>query len=304
MKPKNAKGRWRGNNIYPNRYAFIYIVPAVVIMLCLCLFPVLVLIYNSFTDLTLVSQDTSFVGLKNFTTILSGPDFYRQFGRTLWFVAAAVGAELVLGFFLAMLFQVAIPFKRVGRTLMILPMVATPVAMSFLWSIMFNPKLGVLNYLLGLAGIPAQLWASAPETALWSIILVDVWMNTPFVFLIFSAGMAALPQDPFEAAIVDGAGFWQTVRHVLLPTIKPVFTVVLMFRVIDSFKVFDLIYALTGGGPGVSTETVNLAVYFKAFKYYRMGEASALALIMYIFVFALSVVIVKRGQLTIVEKKG
>lgn len=299
MKRSKISEKWRGNNIYPNRYAVLYILPAVLFMICLCLFPVLVLIANSFTDLTMVGKEVHFVGLKNFKEILSSQDFYRQFGLTLIYVAASVLTEMVLGFFLALMFQVSVPLKRLARTLMILPMVATPVAMCFLWSIMYNPKMGILNYLLSLFGIGPQLWVSSPGTAIWSIILVDIWMNTPFVFLIFSSGMTALPQDPFEAAIVDGAGSWTLIRSILLPTIKPIFTVVLMFRVIDAFKVFDLIYVLTGGGPGNATETVNIAVYFSAFRYYKMGHASAMALIMYIFVFLLSVVVVKKGKLSL-----
>lgn len=290
------KGHDPTNNIYPNRYLYLYLSPAVILLVSLCLFPLFVLIYNAFTDMSLVKPTTHFVGLENFRQLLTSPDFWRRAKTTAIYVVSAVSVEMVLGFIIALLFQIRLWQKRILRMLIILPMVAAPVAMCFLWSIMYNPKMGILNYLLSLLHIPAQMWASSPKTALFSVLLVEVWMNTPFVFLLLSSGMTALPHELFEAAMVDGADFWQLLRKILLPLLSPVITIAFLFRLMDAFKVFDIIYVLTGGGPGTATETINISIYQTAFQYSRIGPASAQALVLYVFIFFMSYFIVKRGN--------
>lgn len=297
---KNALKRsenYHANNIYPNKYLYYYLTPAVVMLVALCAFPLLVLIYNSFTDMSMVKPVTNFVGLRNFRKLLTNPDFWNRFVTTMKYVVSAVVIEMVLGFAIALLFQIKLRAKKLLRLIIIIPMVAAPVAMCFLWTIMFNPKMGVLNYLLSLVNISPQMWTSSPDTALFSVILVEIWMNTPFVFLLVSSGMTALPQELFEAAVMDGAGFWQMLRKMLLPLLSPVLSIAFLFRLQDSFKVFDIIYVLTGGGPGTATETMNISIYKTAFQYSRIGSASAQALLLYIFVFAMSYFIIKRGNI-------
>ena len=268
-----------------------------VMLVALCAFPLLVLIYNSFTDMSMVKPVTNFVGLRNFRKLLTNPDFWNRFVTTMKYVVSAVVIEMVLGFAIALLFQIKLRAKKLLRLIIIIPMVAAPVAMCFLWTIMFNPKMGVLNYLLSLVNISPQMWTSSPDTALFSVILVEIWMNTPFVFLLVSSGMTALPQELFEAAVMDGAGFWQMLRKMLLPLLSPVLSIAFLFRLQDSFKVFDIISVLTGGGPGTATETLNISIYKTAFQYSRIGSASAQALLLYIFVFAMSYFIIKRGNI-------
>lgn len=287
----------RMNPIYPNKYAWIYVMPAVMLMISMCLFPVFVLIWNSMTDFSLIKPDTHFVGLKNYVEILKTPDFYKALGRSVLYSAGTVTVQMIGGFILAILYQVRFRGKKLLRSVMLIPMVAAPVAIAFLWSIIFNPSMGVLNYLLSLIGIPPQMWTSSTTMALPSIIMVDIWQNTPFVFLIFSSGMAAMPDETFEAAIVDGAGFLQTIRYILIPLMKPVFVTVLLLRTVDSLKAFDLIYTLTSGGPGTSTQTINMLVYLRGFSYFKMGEASAMAFIMYIFIFIIAGTIVRKGKI-------
>ena len=212
---KYNKGRM--NPIYPDKYAWRYVMPAVALMVLMCLFPVFVLIWNSMTDFSLIKPDTHFVGLKNYVEILKTPDFYKALGRSVLYSAGTVTFQIAGGFVLALLYQVKFRGKKFLRSVMLIPMVAAPVAIAFLWSIIFNPSMGVLNYLLSLLGIPSQMWTSSTTMALPSIIMVDIWHNTPFVFLIFSSGMAAMPDETFEAAIVDGAGFLQNIRYVLIP---------------------------------------------------------------------------------------
>lgn len=178
---------------------------------------------------------------------------------------------------------------------MILPMVASPIAVSFLWTIMLHPTSGVVNYLLEMMHLPTSLWISSSKTALASVIMVDVWKNTPYVFLIFSSAMTAMPHDLFEAAVVDGASFWQMIHRILLPLLKPVFTVVLMLKLVDGLKAFDLLYSMTSGGPVTATQTVNVMIYKSAFVRYEMGLASAQAVILYIIIFAVATFIVRIG---------
>ena len=181
---KYNKGRM--NPIYPDKYAWIYVMPAVALMVLMCLFPVFVLIWNSMTDFSLIKPDTHFVGLKNYVEILKTPDFYKALGRSVLYSAGTVTFQIAGGFVLALLYQVKFRGKKFLRSVMLIPMVAAPVAIAFLSSIIFNPSMGVLNYLLSLLGIPSQMWTSSTTMALPSIIMVDIWQNTPFVFLIFS----------------------------------------------------------------------------------------------------------------------
>ena len=293
---KKDKKKVRYSNIYPNHYALVYLGPATLLMIGMCLFPVLVLFYNAFTDFSLLRPMTRFVGFRNFERILlKNPDYLQSLGRTVIYASCTVTLQIIIGFFLALIFQVRMPFRRTTRSIMILPMVASPIAVSFLWTIMLHPTSGVVNYLLQLVNLPTSLWISSSKTALASVIMVDVWKNTPYVFLIFSSAMTAMPHDLFEASVVDGASFVQTIRHILLPLLKPVFTVVLMLKLVDGLKAFDLLYSMTSGGPITATQTVNVMIYKSAFVRYEMGLASAQAVILYIIIFTVATFIVRVG---------
>lgn len=295
LKNKDKK-KTRYSNIYPNRYAFVYIGPATILMIGMCLFPVLVLFYNSFTDFSLLRPMTRFIGFRNFERILfRNPDYLQSLGRTVIYASCTVTLQIIIGFSLVLIFQVRMPFRKTTRSIMILPMVASPIAVSFLWTIMLHPTSGVVNYLLEMMHLPTSLWISSSKTALASVIMVDVWKNTPYVFLIFSSAMTAMPHDLFEAAVVDGASFWQMIHRILLPLLKPVFTVVLMLKLVDGLKAFDLLYSMTSGGPVTATQTVNVMIYKSAFVRYEMGLASAQAVILYIIIFAVATFIVRIG---------
>ncbi|MGI6776802.1 MAG: carbohydrate ABC transporter permease [Acetivibrionales bacterium] len=255
-------------------------------------------VYLSLTDRYLASSDpVQFVGLMNYVNILKDKGFWNAVLVTAIYIFLAVSIELVLGFIMALLFQIEFRGKKIVRSAILLPMVATPIAIAFMWRIMYNPNIGIINYLLSLVNITGIEWVSSQNTALISVILVDIWQWTPFMFLILSSGISALPKDPFEAAIVDGASSIQILKHVMLPLLKPIITIGLVFRLVDSFKSFDTIYVLTGGGPGTATETLNIQVYLNAFKYLKMGHACALSIIMIIIIIFVCNFVVKRGQL-------
>ena len=286
------------SNLYDKKYGYLYITPAVLILVFISILPMFYSIGMSLTNADMVSSEaTRFIGLGNYIEIFTNQRFWAALLRTVIYVVCVVSVEFLIGFVLAVLFQVSFRGKKILRSVIMLPMVATPIAAAYMWRIMYNPNMGIINYLLEKIGITGIKWASDASTALVSTMIVDVWQWTPFLFLIFSSGIAALPSDPFEAAIVDGAGFLQTVRYIMLPLLKPVLTIGLLFRVVDSFKAFDTIYVLTAGGPGTSTETLNLLTFLTGFKHFKIGQACAFSLIMVYIILFICNSIIKRGQL-------
>lgn len=287
----------KGNNLYGKKYAYIYILPGTLVLALLTLGPFIYTLVLSFTDKYLATtKPTEFAGLDNYIQIFTGGDFWTGLLKTIFYVLGSVSVELFIGFAMALLFQLDFKGKRVMRSIIIMPLVAMPIAIAYIWRIIFNPNVGILNYLLSFLGIGGIEWISSPKIALLSVMLVDIWQWTPFIFLILSSGISALPHDPFEAAVIDGANFFQVIKFVLLPHLKPIISIALIFRFVDAFKSFDLIYILTGGGPGNATETLNVHTYLNAFKYMKMGYASAMSIIMIILIITISKYVVKSGD--------
>jgi len=183
-------------------------------------------------------------------------------------------------------------FRASGESgVFVMPMMATPVAIALVWTMMFHPQLGVMNYLLSLVGIPAQLWIFHPATVIPSLVMVETWQWTPLVMLILLGGLAAIPTEPYESALMDGASQWQMFRYITLPMLGPFILVAAIIRTIDAVKSFDIIFAMTQGGPGNASETINLYLYSVAFVYYDVGYGSAIALVFFLLVVALSVLL-------------
>jgi multiple sugar transport system permease protein len=177
-----------------------------------------------------------------------------------------------------------------------MPMMATPVAVSLVWTMMFHPQLGVLNYLLSLVGIAPLAWTYDPATAIPTLVLVEVWFWTPLVMLIVLGGLAGLPREPYESALIDGASDWQMFRHITLPLVWPFIMIALIVRTIDALKVFDTIVVITQGGPGTASETLNYFLYLQAFQFYKIGYASAVVMIFFIIIVALSLLLLYARQ--------
>jgi multiple sugar transport system permease protein len=272
--------------------------PAVVVMALLILFP---LAFNGYMSLlswfVSSAKPPEFVGLRNFLEIF-GRD--ARFWNTLWitakFTLAGVVLQLVLGLAIAVYLHREFRGRGIVRTVMLLPMVSTPVAVALIWVVMFNPSLGVLNYFLGLVGVKPLLWLGHPRTALPSLILMDIWKWTPFMVLILHSGLQSLPVTPFEAARIDGASRWQLFRFITLPLLRPTIAVALIFRTMDSLKTFDTIYVMTEGGPNNATETLNIYVFQTGFKYFHMGYAAALAVILVVFVFVVNLLLIRMRE--------
>ena len=228
-------------------------------------------------DLTL--RGFRVVGAAHYLAVLASERFWDAFGRTLVFTTLSVAGSIVVGMVMALVLNRDFRGARWARTAFLLPMVATPVATSLVWMMMFNPTLGVLNYFLRALGLPPSLWVADPRLAIPAIVLVDVWHFAPFAGLILLAGLRSLPVEPFESAMIDGASRVQTFLRVTLPLLRPVLVVVLMFRTIDALKVFDLIWVMTAGGPGFDSETLYVYAYNQAFKYLEIGYGSAVIVV-------------------------
>ena len=175
-------------------------------------------------------------------------------------------------------------------------MMATPVAISLVWTMMFHPQLGVLNYLLSLVGLPPSSWVYASSTVIPTLVLVETWQWTPLVMLIVLGGIASLPADPYEAAILDGASTWQMFWHITLPLAWPFIVVASVIRMIDALKAFDTIYVITLGGPGTSSETLNILLYQTAFAYYELGYGSAMVVIFFVIILLISLLLLHVRQ--------
>jgi multiple sugar transport system permease protein len=280
------------------RFIALLLLPATSLLLLLTLFPFFSSLGISLMNYSLMTPDKArLIGLGNYLKLLSSLDFWRTVQVTVIFTVAAVGIELALGLLVAVLLHQERRAVGLLRTAYVLPMAVTPVAATFTWRIMYNPSIGVINYLLSLIGIPPQTWLANPSLALPSLIMVDVWQWTPFMLLILMSGLAALPTEPFEAARVDGANEWQSFRDLALPMLRPFILVAVLFRSIDAFKTFDIIYVLTGGGPGYATYTTNLYAFKQGIEYLNMGYAAAIAILMLIAAIIFSRVMLRRTTL-------
>jgi multiple sugar transport system permease protein len=238
-----------------------------------------------------VGSDPLFVGLANYVRLFTDDRFGWAVLRTLYFTAGAVLFPMLLGVFAAVVFAREFPLRGLARTVFILPMMATPVAVGLVWTMMFHPQLGVLNYLLTSAGLPPSSWSYDAGTVIPTLVLVETWQWTPLVMLIVLGGLASLPQEPYEAAKLDGASAWQMFRHISLPLVWPHIMVALVIRTIDALKAFDTIFVISNGGPGTASETINIFLYQTAFAYYDMGYASAMTVVFFALILLVSLVL-------------
>jgi multiple sugar transport system permease protein len=284
---KHATQRLRRGSLYsPGRAGWFLVAPALIILLAMTVFPTVYLLRSSFFSFTLLSSESHFVGLQNYIYDLTNPDIRYSLLITMLFVAIAVGLELVIGLLLALALAPQNLENNIASTLLLLPFAGTPVVSALLWRELLNPNYGWVNYYLQQIGIMRTpvAWLSSPLTAWIALIGLDVWQWMPFVALILMAGLQGLPSDVKEAAIVDGAGGWQLFWHITLPLLRPFIAVAVLLRIVQSFKIFDTVQVLTGGGPGTSTQVINLTIYRVALEDFSIGAASALGIMFLIIV--------------------
>ena len=277
------------------RSYWVFILPAVLIVGAVILFPWVFTLWMSVNEWK-VGESRHFVGLANYARLAGDGRFLDALWRTLLYTALSVVAPIVLGTAAALIFNERLPGRGLLRGIFVMPMMATPVAIALVWTMMFNPQLGVLNYLLSLVGIGPQAWVFHPASVIPSLVMVETWQWTPLVMLIVLGGLAALPAEPYESADIDGASSWQKFRFITLPMVAPFLLLAAMIRTVDALKSFDIIYAITQGGPGTASETINLYLYSVAFAYYDVGYGSAIAVVFFVLIVLLSLVLLHLRQ--------
>lgn len=269
------------------------LIPMAAVLLAILLFPLVYSLVISFQDFqfTKIGQQ-KFIGLDNYINLFGNKSYWTAMRNTIVFVIMAVGIEVMLGFFLAVLLHnKATKLRGFFRSTLLSPMFITPIAVGLIFRFLTNSQLGVIPTALNAVGINIDLFS--PRTALFSIALIDVWQWTPFMLLLLLAGLESLPEEPFEAARVDGAEGWKLVRHITLPLMRPIILAAVVIRMLDAFKVYEYIYAITRGGPGEATETMQYFIYRTGFIYFRAGEAAAMSFT-FIIVITIMVVILFR----------
>lgn len=261
---------------------FPFLAPTVLVFLVITIFPLVYSVTLSLHSWRLgTAQPWSFVGIGNFRQIFTiDPYFWTTARVTAIYISVSVVAQLLIGLGVALLLNRQ--FRGIGllRTLFLLPTMMTPVVVGVTWRIMYNPDLGFFNQFLRYAGQGMVNWLGDASVALWAVIAVEVWQWTPFIALIILAGLRSLPMDPFEAALIDGASSWQMFVHIVLPLIRPFVMVAVLVRTMDAFKAYDLVFILTEGGPGLSTEILSFYAYRTGFNFFQMGYAAALSLVL------------------------
>jgi len=257
------------------------LLPALLVLLALTVFPLIELVGMSASTVSFSQGRVIWTvsGLDNLTTFLQDHVFLIAIRNTVLFVVVTVSVETILGFVLALCVSQSRGFGGVTRQLLMIPILVPGIAIGTIWSLMYNYEIGIFDVALRFLHAPPQSWTGNPSLALPSIMAVDIWHWTSFVFLLMLAGLESLPGEPIEAARVDGASGWQALRYVILPLMRPTILVAVLFRTIFAFKVFDEVFLLTGGGPGTASEVVSLYIYQVFFPQSRMGYGAFLSVV-------------------------
>ena len=268
---------------------YLFPLPALVFVFILMIFPVCYTVFISLTDWTLTSgRPMRFVGLRGYITVFTSSRFGWAVWRTFVFSLGVVAIETVLGIIIALILNREFAGRGVLKLLLLLPLVVTPVAIGITFCLFYDPTIGFLNYCLSVLGLPPGGWVFKAKTVLPSLMLVDIWQWTSMIALIVMAGLAGLSPEPFESARVDGASAVQIFFRVTLPMIMPTVLTAVVLRSVDALKTYDIIAAMTRGGPGYSSETLNLMAYKQSFEYFDMGKASATLVFLFLIVLSFS----------------
>jgi multiple sugar transport system permease protein len=277
---------------------FILIAPALIVLIGLTLFPTIYMFTVSLQQFNPADpSQNQFIGLDNFIRLLSDDKFHNAFTNTLFFTSIAVSVEFCLGLAFALLVDKYIRGLNTLKTIMLIPMMLPPIAVAITWRLMYQPLFGVLNDILIRIGLEPIQWTASVSTAMLSVILVDIWEWTPFIFLMMLAGLSGLPDEPYEAAELDGASAWQKFRDLTWPFLRPVVTIAILLRAMDAWRLFDQVYILTRGGPASSTETLSYYIYKVAFRFFDIGYAAAISLFVLFLTILFSTWFIRRMQI-------
>jgi multiple sugar transport system permease protein len=270
------------------------LLPSLSITAGIVAFPTAFLFYVSLQQWVLFMEERRFIGLGNFHSIITSREFLQSLGITAIFVSASSILTLFFGLVLALILNENLKGKGVFRTLFTLPAIIPPVVAGFAWKFLLNREVGFLGgYILPSLGLKKSILGD-PKLALISVIMADVWSRMPLMFLILLAGLQAIPDELYEAAEIDGAGYWQALRNITIPFLKGAIFIALIIRFIDAFNLFETIFVMTTGGPGIATQTLPLLGWKIGFQYYNLGEAASLAVIMLLITILISQALIRR----------
>ena len=280
----SAAGTVKRPQLYERGFKYQLIAPSIFVLLLIGIFPLVYLLIVSFQGITMMDNDTSFHGLRNYAALFSDARLWEALLHTLLFTAIALPLELILGLLMAQLFIDHLPGRQVFVALLVLPVVIAPIVSGATWSLMFDNRFGPINQVIGwLTGEEATLlWTISPDLVYPAILVAEVWQWTPFMFLLLLAALSGVDKSQLEAASIDGAGYWRIFFRIILPAIWPVMAVAILIRGLDLFRLFDIVWALTRGGPGTMTETISIFTYVKGFQQFETSYTAAVALIIII----------------------
>ncbi len=294
--PSGVARRVRG--LSDRTIAWIFLGPSIVLLLAVNIFPLIWTIRLSFTNFRVnrLHAPIKFIGLRNYERILSDPDIWQTMQATAHFLFWTIFFQVLIGFSLAYLINKKFKGNDLLTTLIVLPMMLSPAVVGNFWTFLYQPQIGLFNYVVGfLSGTDPSSFSMIGSTRLapWAIVIVDTWMWTPFVMLICLAGLRSIPDSIYEAAEIDRASKWRQFWTLTVPMVLPFLMLAVLFRGIENFKMFDLVVQLTGGGPGSLTTLTSIDLKREAFEKWRTGYASAYAVILFVTVFGLASIYVK-----------
>ena len=288
----------RINGLSDRSIAWIFVAPTIFLLLAINIFPLIWTIWLSFTNFRVnrVNADVQWIGLRNYERILSDPDIWETMQATAHFLFWTLLLQVLIGFALAYLINKKFKGNDLWTTLIVLPMMLSPAVVGNFWTFLYQPQIGLFNYVVGFfSGLDPSSFSMIGSVALapWSIVIVDTWMWTPFVMLICLAGLRSIPETIYEAAECDRASKWRQFWTITIPMVLPFLMLAVLFRGMENFKMFDLVVQLTGGGPGSITELTSINLKREAFEKWRTGYASAYAVILFVTIFGLASIYVK-----------
>jgi multiple sugar transport system permease protein len=288
-KTAGIQRKWRKD--VPDKY--IFFTPTITLILVMAIFPLFFSLTLTFTSWHLATGNLSFIGGANYVRLVTDPLFWNSIKNTIIYVFLGVGLQYSLGLGLALLMNQNIRGKKVFRVVFLIPMMLTPVAVGYLFKMLYNENIGPINHIITSLGLPAMHFVTNSKWAIYFLILVDTWQWTPFMFILLLAGLQSLPHEPYEAAIVDGANKWQLFRYITLPLMLPISFTALLIRSLEIFKMIDIINVITGGGPGISTETSTVYAYLAGLRAFDLGYGATIAWFLLIVVVIFTMLLIR-----------
>ncbi len=288
------------NGFVERNFKQLLVAPSIFLLLLVGVFPLLYLIMVSFQGITMTENNTDFVGLQNYAYLVKDKRMWLALGHTMIFLVIALPIELLLGLAMAQLFLEKLPGRQVFIALLVLPVVISPIVAGATWSLMFDNRFGPINQIIGwlMGKEVALLWTFNPHLVYPAILVAEIWQWTPFMFLLLLAALANVDKSQLEAAAIDGAGYWRTFRKIVLPSIWPVMAIALLIRALDLFRLFDVVWALTQGGPGTMTETISMFTYVQGFRQFETSYTAAVALLIIVLLSVALIWALRRVELS------